>query len=823
MRCCPWARRAAVVLLATALGAGGWGLLQAQAEKPIEADALLPPQTAIYLRWMGANSLKGSFKQTALHQALYDSGFMAMAEPLARRALALALQQANPPEARPTIEMMQKTIEHVFQHGLVLGIDPKVALGEAVLVLPQTKQAGLGKEIDARVRQFIELAGRKVEEQSFEGRKVPVVRVPPILFSWWEQGDDLVVVASMLGPVNVLRRGAGNADGLAKSAKVAKLMEPKSFPLAGRFWLDAEALLSLLPRFSPIPEVLEITGAEALQTLTVAWGYDGTALRTDADVQIKPPRKGLMKLLDLPGIKLEQLPKLPADLDTLAVTSLDGAHVYDTIRTAVRKGVETFAPQELETMDREQKRIEEEIGFKIRDGLAAPLGPMAVLYQSPLDGPLGAFGITLAVGVKDRKALQATVEQIVERMTKADPKFLIERKGYRGADLWIGGYREQGFPLAPTACLTDRWLVFGLFSPAPVLRFVRLQQGEGKAWEPTAEITRILAESKGSACALTYADPRPVARTVATVMPILAGLLRNSFPELNVDLTQLPNLETMTAGLFPGVSVVTVDEHGVHAVSRSSLPVLGPGIGGGGAGTGVLAALLLPAVQQARAAARRTQDANNLKQIALALHNFHDTNRTFPRGTAKQAKDLKVEQRLSWLASILPYVEEQTVYNQLLFNEAWDGPGNKNTTAKAIPVFRSPTAPAGGPENGTGYVGMAGVGKDAATLDKDNAKAGIFGYERETQIRDITDGTSNTIMTIGVNKAIGPWAQGGPSTIRGLGTKPYINGPDGFGTSADGVNVGFADGSVRFISNSIDPRVLEALATKAGGEVVNPP
>jgi prepilin-type processing-associated H-X9-DG protein len=96
----------------------------------------------------------------------------------------------------------------------------------------------------------------------------------------------------------------------------------------------------------------------------------------------------------------------------------------------------------------------------------------------------------------------------------------------------------------------------------------------------------------------------------------------------------------------------------------------------------------------------------------------------------------------------------------------------------------------------------------------------VFAYNRATRLQDITDGTSNTIA-ISDGSDPGPWGAGGHATIRALTEKPYINGPDGIGgPHAGGVSVGLCDGSVRFVSENIDPSVLEALVTIRGGESV---
>jgi prepilin-type processing-associated H-X9-DG protein len=205
------------------------------------------------------------------------------------------------------------------------------------------------------------------------------------------------------------------------------------------------------------------------------------------------------------------------------------------------------------------------------------------------------------------------------------------------------------------------------------------------------------------------------------------------------------------------------------------------------------------------------------------MHNYHETFGEFPPGTHPNEK-LKVEKRLSWIAKILPFIDQGPLADQIDFDEAWDSDKNENLTAFSITVLTNP-AEAQPPKEGTTapthYVGIAGVGEDAPTLPANHKRAGIFGYNRATKIRNITDGTSNTVMISEASKDFGPWAEGGKGTIRALTKKPYINGPDGIGGPfPGGCNMLLGDGSVRFISENIDPTVMEALATMAGGEAI---
>jgi prepilin-type processing-associated H-X9-DG protein len=210
---------------------------------------------------------------------------------------------------------------------------------------------------------------------------------------------------------------------------------------------------------------------------------------------------------------------------------------------------------------------------------------------------------------------------------------------------------------------------------------------------------------------------------------------------------------------------------------------------------------------------------NNLKQILLALHNYHDTYNQFPEGTQLNEK-LKPDERLSWLAKILPFIDQAPLFQQIDFDEGWEDEVNQQESDTVLQVFLNPGVAQHDVAAATDYVGVAGLGKEGPTLPVTSTKAGVFGYNRATGIRDILDGTSNTMAVVEASNA-GRWAAGGKSTIRPFTTKPYINGPDGIGGPyRGGMNAAFADGSVRFISENIDPTVLEALTTIRGGEVV---
>ena len=219
----------------------------------------------------------------------------------------------------------------------------------------------------------------------------------------------------------------------------------------------------------------------------------------------------------------------------------------------------------------------------------------------------------------------------------------------------------------------------------------------------------------------------------------------------------------------------------------------------------MLIALLLPAVQAVREAARRAQCVNNLKQIALAMHNYESTYGCFPPAAIYDADGKPL---LSWRVMLLPFLEQAPLYSSFHLDEPWDSPNNKPLSETVLNVFKCPSNPEPGPL--TTYQVIV------------DPRSMFTGRPSGVSIREITDGTSNTFLVVEAAQSV-PWSK--PEDInlssledpsQGAGSKH----PGGF-------NASMADGSVRFIrssaSNPLSDQVMRGLVTKSGGEVINIP
>ncbi len=217
--------------------------------------------------------------------------------------------------------------------------------------------------------------------------------------------------------------------------------------------------------------------------------------------------------------------------------------------------------------------------------------------------------------------------------------------------------------------------------------------------------------------------------------------------------------------------------------------------------------------------------ANNLRRIGQAVNLYQDKkgNDAFPTGTVVIA-DVEPDQRLSWMVSVLPYMEGEpaagrtpasfrkgeTLYARFDLNQGWQAQANQDATDGSLSWYVCPAAralvPAGSPL--TTYVGIAGLGTDAARLPKDDRRAGFFGYDRVITRADLKRGAAETMMVTERAHDLGPWSRGGPATLSGVDAAALPIIPGQFGGLHDHeANVLFADGHVNPITDRANPLV----------------
>ena len=280
---------------------------------------------------------------------------------------------------------------------------------------------------------------------------------------------------------------------------------------------------------------------------------------------------------------------------------------------------------------------------------------------------------------------------------------------------------------------------------------------------------------------------------------------------------------------------------------------------------GILIGMLLPAVQAVREAARRTTCLNNLAQIGIALHSYEFAQEEFPAGVTNPTGPIKnneVGKDVSFLVEILPHIEQMGIATRFDKSLGAYDPANANAREQPIGVYTCPSNSIGNQvESKNGFIGVscyAGCYNSVeAPIDEDNN--GVLYLNSRTKFSDIIDGSSNTILVGEFNpdsSTLG-WASGTNSTLRNTGDEfttgvqywsNYNSGdfdnfedefaeeeeedreegePDpllimgGFGSQhTGGANFCFASGTVTFLSNSIDPKILKNLGDRADLEMM---
>jgi prepilin-type N-terminal cleavage/methylation domain-containing protein/prepilin-type processing-associated H-X9-DG protein len=276
----------------------------------------------------------------------------------------------------------------------------------------------------------------------------------------------------------------------------------------------------------------------------------------------------------------------------------------------------------------------------------------------------------------------------------------------------------------------------------------------------------------------------------------------------------------------------------------------------------VLIGLLLPAVQKVREAANRMSCTNNLKQLCLGMHNYHDAYGTFP--PSARTRDSQGRPNLQgWGPFILPFIEQQNLYNLYRWDQDWFRLENRPVITTPLKTMQCPSAPPGRVDSGTtmsvawtaaagDYVPTTRIAQgaiDAGLVPPTADINGIMVTNTTPRIADVRDGTSNTILLVEDAGRPQRWErrQQVPGRVPGAGWADRDNliaptgsreGPSGwvrlgpcavncmnqdevYAFHSGGANVGFADGHVQFLRDSTSLPILAALITRAAGEIVS--
>ena len=799
--------RGCVLALASLLAVTSVVPAQTQSSDKLKLSHVAPDECIFFFTWNGwtESDPKSTNRTEKLfaEQSVKDFGKQLLEE-VTKLINTAAAAQGNE-QATVTAQAGPALAKLLLSHPAALYLksfkpadDPDI---EAALVIDAEKD---GPEAVAAIKKLLALLPpheeneEKIGDATFWQRKKHGPSEPEVRIGY--RASQIMFVIGKETPKELLAK-------LQKPGKPAAWVTKVSQDLAVErpsmlMFFDAQKLLSSLQPIITDPmaaKVIEALGFNKLKSFAAVSGLDKTGTQSISMVTTEGTPTGLFDLIPDKPIRLNDFKQFPANAVNATVTRFDLAYLYDK----ALKGIEQVDPNIRAQIEQTVAGVEPQLGFSLKGDLLEGLGDTWSFYTSSADtGVPFVPGIVITASIRKQesvaKALNVVVLAARGALAGAGPQapFSIQDfavgndKGYQIV------FNNVPVPVQPTWVLTKDQLVIGLTS--------QLVTGHlaGTAKSSLADNEHVKAAFKWNPKPLTvsYSDPKPGLQSAYTLVntfgPMMLGQLTQQ--GINFNMPPLPPLGDIEQHLLPTVTTMGRTSNGWKTESHGVFP---SGVGASPAVIAVGIALLLPAVQQAREAARRSQGKNNLKQIGLAMHNYHDVYKTFP---AAGSVDKKGKKLLSWRVHVLPFVDQNPLYQQFHLDEPWDSDHNKTLIEKIPPAYVSPN-----------HEDLAKQGKTVYLVP--TGKGAAFEGDEGRGIREFTDGTTNTILAVEARAdAAVIWTK--PDDLA-LDFKNLFKSLKS--ARVGGFHAMLADGSVRFISDAIDVSILKALFTRGGGEAIN--
>jgi hypothetical protein len=676
-----------------------------------------------------------------------------------------------------------------------MGPKGPVPCGGAIIKVGDDSEA-----LNAKIEEMMQgLPPEAIESLEIGGQTWQQLKAGPVPLAWGFRGKYLVIGF-----------GDGELEAMLKRAKgttpawLTKLRKDLAVDrLSTVTYVNMKAILPMAtaaagPRGSQVSEVLGALGLSNVGAIRCVTGLDETGFVNRMEATIAGQPQGLFSVLTAKTLSAADLASVPQDASFAFAAKLDLAEIWKIVASILQKTEPGGQNQALAGLG----MMEQMLQVKLQEDVFQSLSDTWIVTTCESQSPAN---VVATVSLKDPQKFAGAYAKIMAVLSQNPWKQAssggsaptIAKDTAAGRDVYTLTIPGNMSPAAPSWCATDKELVFAM-SPKTIAAHLSRSAGA----KSLAAAPDVASRIKGAPAPSTLAYinlPKMTAQmgpALAMAGPMAAMQLSQQGIALDVSVLP-PAVAAIQKHLTPDIVEVRRTSSGVELIERGSLP------GVGAASTApVMVALLLPAVQAGREAARRMQSTNNLKQIGLSMHNYLQANKTFP---AAYTVDKSGKPLLSWRVLILPYLEQNDLYKEFHLDEPWDSEHNKKLIARMSAVYGNPnSAVAGGGK--TNYLAPRG--------DKT-----IFANDKGTKISDVTDGTSNTIVTLEVpdNEAV-VWTK--PDDFKYDENAPMKG---LLGMRTNGFIAGLADGSVRFFMLPLDPTVVKAMFTRNGGEKVAAP
>lgn len=562
-----------------------------------------------------------------------------------------------------------------------------------------------------------------------------------------------------------------------------------------------------------ILDFLDSLGLTDVREYVAVIGFDEGTYVSRSHVGIEGEPEGLHKLLAGDPLPHDALAQVPGDSIVALAVRVDPAE-------AVTSFVEAFYPYERERIAEEIERIKRDFGIDLFEDLLEPIGDTGVVYASPSEGGGLISGFTAIIAVDDVDRLRAANEQIWEMIQEeqdlsAPPgrlpllstifhKTFFRKATYQDNEIYYLAQADDEFPFLPAWCITDDALILSVF-PQNIRAYLSRDDSFESLLE-NEEVVRSLEET--SPFLMTYIDPAATYKMAYPWIQIALQMFGNNpffgNSEAVPGVSIIPSPPSVLPHLQPSVRSWSYKEDGYWSERGKILPGIDVSCA-----MPLVVAVSVASTIPSRQAAEKNQSRSNMRQLCRAIRIYESSGACFP---AAYSTDDEGNPLLSWRVHILPYIEEQDLYEQFHLDEPWDSEHNRPLIEQMPEIFSSPSTSVAPGE--TVYLAILGEGSVIVDpIDPEDPDM-IRGGRRLEEIRGT--GTRNTIMLVEAkaDQTI-EWTRPGDYTYSdmepaaGLGTYDYFDFPTSI--PDDLFLAGSADGYVQALSVRASSELLLAL------------
>ena len=786
---------------------------------PVENDPIIahvaPADSLVYVGWnkMATPSADSS---NYTEQLLADAEIRRFVKEVSSRVLESIRKNAGGGEQTKLVaNELPKLLYALAVNPTAIYVSPPTPLPSIGIVcrVGRDQSAALEASLQKIESVVADESGQIVERNGMRIHRWPVAPATPPLE--WGVVDDCFVIAFGPGEFQKIvdrKKAAKTPDWLTRIHKRLPVER-----VANVVHIDTKAILTnaapILQTVPPAISVIEELGLNDVQSITCVTGLDKTGCVARTWVNTTGQPKGLLKLVKVRPLDVDDLNVIPADARVAMAFRMDPAMVFQQILN-IADGVEPGSSRDIKE---ELQFMESAFGMNLEKDVLESVGDSWRIYQSEAEGGSLFTGWTAVISVRDATKLR-DVMNVVKGFVAAQNAQMRQGGGMRrphevrlqsfkrgSNEIFFLNFIGETSPIAPAWCVTDDQLVFSVF-PQGVTAYLNRKASTPRI----TQLPEIKDRFQSKPVAMMHYDTAEIFNTVYPLLQIGANFMFSELQRegIDVDISVLPTAPAVSRYLKPGSVTVNSVDDGFEIVNRRTLPVgietLGlvmPSMlfgtrpmGFSSRRSSTIADVLSPT------RARMTQSKNNMKQLGLAFHNFHDVHRKFP---AAVTKDKSGKPGLSWRVQLLPFLDQAPLFDQFHLDEPWDSEHNKKLIALMPPVFKAPGSKATGFK--TNYVGLRVKGSILAP-DEDG-----------TSMRQVRDGTSNTILLVEADdKHAVIWTK--PDDLDFDPKKPHA------GLASASVKSGFlaalTDGSVRLISSAINADTLNNLVTRDDGNPI---